>query len=852
MLAWAATALAATILAYGESVTKVAFGRGVWVPDGGDARWSARPTPGVERNADFVRGPRPGEDRSAWLRSAVALRTALTREDAPGRIAFDFRGVRAWTRLAPAIASELDLRPGERVQIDIEARWIAGNPEIGFAMDYLDRATGAWRGWSTIFATARVPTDGAWRRLDVPLTLPQFRSGETVAVPIVGQDATHDATPGRWEVRSIVLRVPATHRREAAARLAARRTQHASRSLDRALYRRRDLAWSARNYACYFLFLYDREFYDSDARRYRVDEFIARMEREFGGIDSVVLWHAYPRIGVDERNQFDFYRDLPGGIPALRAVVERFHARGIRVYIDYNPWDTGTRREGKPDAEVLAQMVRDLAADGIFLDTMTAAPAGLRPRVDAVRKGVVFEPEGRPPLDQLGECVASWAQWPETFPEPGLLLLRWLEPRHMQHQIRRWDRRHADEIESAFFNGSGMLIWENVFGSWNGWCDEDKALWRRAVAILRTYSDELVRGRWEPFVDTGVAGLYANRWTLGDRTLTLYVNRTGGPVTLTSPQPVRDLWSGAAPSTLVSIGRLGATLEGPVRSAPRPNPIPQAAFAPPPQAPASGLPAPTHATSPAPPGRMLPVAGGAVRMLLRHERRECGCYADPGSPPERRDYFVFGTPFNEEITHDYTVQVKPFLIDETLVTNGQYEAFLIATGYRPADAANFLKHWSHGRCPQELRDHPVVYVDIDDARAYAKWAGKRLPTEAEWQLAAQGRDGRQWPWGAEFDAARCNGSGSGTTSVRAYPNGRSPAGCYDMAGNVWQWTDSETDDGHTRFAILRGGSYFDAQGSLWYVHGGAQPLGSHTKFIRMAPGLDRCSTIGFRCARDAP
>ena len=145
----------------------------------------------------------------------------------------------------------------------------------------------------------------------------------------------------------------------------------------------------------------------------------------------------------------------------------------------------------------------------------------------------------------------------------------------------------------------------------------------------------------------------------------------------------------------------------------------------------------------------------------------------------------------------------------------------------------------------------MVYVDLDDARAYAAWAGKRLPTEEEWQYAAQGGDGREYPWGNELRAGRCNrGETGGTTPVKAFPAGRSPCGCYDMCGNVWQWTESERSDGRTRFCIIRGGSYFTAKGSNWYVDGGPRPANFATKFLLMWPGLDRCATIGFRCVVD--
>jgi len=135
----------------------------------------------------------------------------------------------------------------------------------------------------------------------------------------------------------------------------------------------------------------------------------------------------------------------------------------------------------------------------------------------------------------------------------------------------------------------------------------------------------------------------------------------------------------------------------------------------------------------------------------------------------------------------HTVSLNAYRIDKYLVTNAQYARFIAATGHRaPSD-------WKYGRIQQGTLLYPVTLVNWYDASAYAKWAGKRLPTEAEWEKAARGTDGRRWPWGNEMDPARLNtyyNVGS-ATNVNAYTNGVSPYGVYDMAGNVDEWVQDD-------------------------------------------------------------
>jgi formylglycine-generating enzyme required for sulfatase activity len=194
--------------------------------------------------------------------------------------------------------------------------------------------------------------------------------------------------------------------------------------------------------------------------------------------------------------------------------------------------------------------------------------------------------------------------------------------------------------------------------------------------------------------------------------------------------------------------------------------------------------------------------------------------------------------------------IQGFLMDKYPVTNKQFFDFITQSGYVPTDTANFLKHWQSGGIPLGLEDHPVVYVSYSDAKAYAKWAGKRLPTEREWQYAAQGPKKSVWPWGNAFDSTRCNFNLNHTTAVHAFKNGENGWGIADLIGNVWQITNDMYDDGAYYYIIMKGGSHYHPKSSEWYVEGGPQPLYHSQLLLMVSPGFDRSSTVGFRCVKD--
>jgi len=645
---------------------------------------------------------------------------------------------------------------------------------------------------------------------------------------------------------------------------------------DDSFYQREEFSWGTSNFVCCFAMMCDLTFCDPQTGSYQVDALLDYGMKEFGGYDSIVLWHAYPRIGFDQRNQFDFYRDLPGGLEGVRDLSRQLHEKDVKVFIDYNPWDTGTRREDQSDLDALVELVRTIEADGIFLDTMNQGAEEFRAKLDQARPGVVLESELALPLAGVQDHHMSWAQWFRDSRAPGVLRNKWYERRHMQHQIKRWDDDHTSELHAAWMNGSGMMVWENVFGTLKLWSPRDRSVLRAMVPIQRRHHRLFSGEGWTPLVPVEPSGVYASLWSGRGLRLWTLVNRTDEPVEgrLKSVQPANaaeryfDLIAGHELAPAESEGKpsvavplrprgVGAVLAGvdaalgqdfPALLAAQKKRNTQADFSPRPPVRQPKLkpvtPTKKYGTDKTPPGMAVIDVDLELEIRSTIRSRECGFYVKPYG------YDAIGK-LNRRVEQKRTVRLRPYAIDLTPVTNAQFAAFIESTGYRPKHPENLLKYWREGKPPQGFEDHPVVYVDLDDARNYARWAGKRLPTEEEWQYAAAGPESLAYPWGSDMKPGCCNaGKTGGTTPAKAFPDGRSPFGCYDMCGNTWEWTESERSDGRTRFCILKGGSWYQATGSHWYADGGPQPTHHAAKFLLTWPGLDRCSTIGFRCVVD--
>ncbi len=226
-------------------------------------------------------------------------------------------------------------------------------------------------------------------------------------------------------------------------------------------------------------------------------------------------------------------------------------------------------------------------------------------------------------------------------------------------------------------------------------------------------------------------------------------------------------------------------------------------------------------------------------------------------------------------TAETEVHVKPFLIDVCAVTNARFQQFVDADGYEDLDlwpkevwphliemqdmtGASAPRFWRNGRHDRRLSEHPVVGVSWYEADAFARWRGQRLPTEAEWQMAAswhlksEANILRRFPWGDAMDQTRCNvwASRVGTTvPVDAYPEGTAPNGVRQLIGNTWEWTASEFQirDGDDRPVLgempmraIRGGAfdtYFESQATSLFRTGQITMGRTHHTGFRCALGL---------------
>jgi formylglycine-generating enzyme required for sulfatase activity len=643
---------------------------------------------------------------------------------------------------------------------------------------------------------------------------------------------------------------------------------------DGSRYDRPEFKWTQSSFIQPQMMVHDRYFYDPVAGKYTVDRYLDDLDKRFGGIDSVLIWPTYPNMGIDNRNQHDLIRSMPGGVAGVRQMIADFHRRGVRVLFPMMMWDQGTRAPDRSWPEEIAALMAEIGADGINGDTQDGVPLAFSLAADKAGHPLVFEPEGGPSDEALAWNLMTWGQYQFPF-TPLVDKYKWLEPRHMVNISDRWNRDKTSDLQFAFFNGVGWESWENIWGIWNGITPRDAEATRRVATLERAFAPFLVSRDWEPLALMLRYGVHASRWPLGDQTLWTIVNRNeydvdGDQMEVASSPGMRyfDIYHGVelkpqsrgAERTVLSFsieakgyGAVLATkvpdekLQGLLSKMKQMTSAPLASYSHEWKfLPQQIVPIPPTSPAAATPDGMLKVpaadfdfdvAGIEVEGL--NDMDVDVQYAWEDSP--RR-------------FHSHPLHIDSFYIDKYPVTNAQFKKFIDASHYRPKDDLNFLHDWKNGTYPAGWENRPVTWISLEDARAYAAWAGKRLPHEWEWQYAAQGTDSRLYPWGNEWDASAVPIPDKSRTMrppdpVDAHPKGASPFGVMDLVANVWQWTEEFVDE-HTRAGIIRGGNYYQPQGAIWYFPE-AYKLTEHGKLLLMSPSMDRSGTLGFRCVVDA-
>jgi len=702
------------------------------------------------------------------------------------------------------------------------------------------------------------------------------------------------------------------------------------------LYQRKDLRWIRHAYAIHLIMAWDHQFYDHSKGGYQIESFLNRGRRLYGGDDVIGLWPNWPMLGLDQRNQWDLFRSMPGGTAKLKQLAQLSRRHGTKFFISYNPWDESTRWEDHHSG--MADMIREIGADGVVLDTEGKSTPERQQAADEVRQGVVMYSEGMAvPKDMPG--IVSGRVHNALYYPPMLNLNKLIRPDFAIFRVAELNReRIRREYALSYFNGYGTEL--NIFRPGRpDWIEEDYRFWGRTLRILRENTGNFVAKAYTPLYPSNTDSIYINRWPLPQKEIfTIFSLRPEGHsgslfrITPKEGYHLVDLWRHEeiqadtigdwleVPVKIEGFSKydLGANNEGAVSGiAYLPNILSVSR---------SG----DRLSFSAEEGDFIRIWPGNPTYEKEEKARRFGIHPQNISLMDHfgrhEGKFVIQLFKNEELLDEKVVFIKPgtarlvsqvgrtpevssipegmvkipagpfrmkvtfgdnfipnpvdypeeeirlpsFYIDKHPVTNQQFKAFLDDSHYRPLDTANFLKHWANGAIPAGQERFPVIYVSYEDAQAYARWAGKRLPTEIEWQYAAQTPDLREWPWSKaakverkqqfvtntltvsklQVDPELCNPGDGKLYPVGSYPKGANPYGLEDLVGCVWQICNDVYDNGANYFIILKGGSYYLPASSWWYVEGGPRELTYSQKLLRVSPGFERNATTGFRCVVD--
>lgn len=708
-------------------------------------------------------------------------------------------------------------------------------------------------------------------------------------------------------------------------------------TFDNSLYERKDLAWIRKSYAMHLLMAWDKDFYTSEKQQFTIFDFEQKSKKWFGGNEVIGIWPTWPTLGLDQRNQWDLFRDLPGGLEGLADIADSLNSIGTKLFISYNPWDESTRLEGH--LEGMAQLIRATHADGVVLDTKGSSSREIQAAADGVRPGVAMYSEGMAvPKDMPG--IVSGRVHNALYYPPMLNLNKLIKPDFAIFRVAElaFDRIRR-EYALSLFNGYGTEL--NIFRPGRPeWMEEDYRFFGQTLRVLRENHSNFIVKSYTPLLPTLEDGIFVNHWPQAEKEIfTVFSLKSEGFIgnLLEVPVPKSgwhyvDLWNHQEvkleqkdgkfylPANVEAFHKkwLGTNNEGAVSAIAYMPDVLEAVL----------VENVLHVQSrkageiriwaghPAYDKDPIIVSGESATIDIRihfgdYEGKFVIQLMDNQGELLDEEFIQleYGVPrlvsvstrtnrlkkapkgmvevpagvFEMKVTQGdqfipypvagfpKTVEIPAFYIDQFPATNAQFLEFLRDSGYKPKDPYRFLVHWVDGKIPVGQENFPVVNVSYEDAQAYAAWAGKRLPTEAEWQYAASAGDGRDWPWDAKLkvdkrteyvtntltvehldglDSAFVNLGNGRIEEVGSRPKGKNPWGLQDLVGSVWQMTNDLYDSGTSRLIILKGGSFFKPSSSWWYVQGGPRETHYRQMLLRVSEGFERNATVGFRCVVD--
>lgn len=725
------------------------------------------------------------------------------------------------------------------------------------------------------------------------------------------------------------------------------------------LYRRKDLEWVRHSYLMHLMMSWDQYFYDPIKKQYAIKNFVSRGQKLYGGDDVITIWPTWPTLGLDQRNQFDLFKDLPGGLPAIQKISDDLKLEKKHLFVSYNPWDVDTRKMNHYKG--LSWLIDKTHADGVVLDTQGSSSEALQKAADSVRKGVIMYSEGMAvPKDMQG--IISGRVHNALYYPPMLNLNKYIQPGFAIFRVAELYKEPINrEFCTSFFNGYGTEI--NIMSPGQPeWVEKQYELLGKTTRLLRQLSDNFNSPQAIPLCQTLIDDIWVNAWPNPQKEVfTIYSTIPQGfrgYLFIVSPKAGwhfvdvfhhkllkphfldAGIYGIQAETDAFHQKYLGTNNEGAVDCIIQTPEIIQARIV------QNSLEIklanidtkntyfninntylqiwktePSYTQKPVVlksknqiisiqkyfdrfegklviqlmqnvEGRetlldetIVELTSGLSRLINNEplsNKKPVVAFSESQLNQKKIQKMVLipsgNFKFNQTHGDDFisyppmtdtnTIMMNSFYMDTHPVTNKDFEIFLQQSHYKPTDAYHFLQHWVNGKPLKLDENKPVVYISYEDAQAYAKFYGKQLPTEKEWQYAAQTSALNEWPWKQAtpvtrtyeevtntlsvtqikgIDSANCNLGNGHLDPVGTYPKGVNPFGLSDLVGSVWQLTNDEYASGSYKYIIMKGGSYFKPSGSWWYVQGGPRELTYAQYLLRVNPGFERNATVGFRC-----